>query len=106
MNNAVSFYMEFSVYYTTIAKFFAYMGHRVTISTSNHSFDRIAKRNRASILFYFYWWGAHYVALKWTGKCFMVFNLSSNKTKTYDCESINMLIKKEGGWGCVLLSIS
>lgn len=99
-------YGVFGVYYTTIVKFFAYMGHRVTISNSQHNFDRVAKSNRANILFYCYWWGTHYVALKWTGKYFIVYNLYSNRTEAYGYESIYTLIKKQGGWGCVLISIS
>ena len=100
-------YGTFGIQPYAITAFFQNKGYKVTTTYDSSKFDKVAKENRANIIWFWHSSGTHYVALKWDGTKFVGYNTFKNSSGSDNWgTSISAFLAKYGYTGSILISMS
>ena len=99
-------YGSFGIRPDAIKKFFKSKGYKVTMTYNSANFDKVAKKNKANIIWFWHGSGAHFVALRWTGVQFVGYNtFGYSDGVDYWGSSISDFFKKNGFSSGILISL-
>ena len=86
----------FGVLPDAVADFFRLQGRKVsTLNLTRKGIDKKIKSSKVSILCYAHSKGLHYIAIKWTGKKFQVYNITGFETTFSEKDSIEKFLQKD-----------
>ena len=97
----------FGVLPDAVADYFRAQGRKVSmLNLTNKGIDKKIKSSKVSILCYAHSKGLHYVAIKWDGKNFQVYNITGYENSPQKESSIEKFLKKGSRKSVSLIAIS